>query len=70
MLFDYSELLDLMEEKGITRRYICRKLDISYNTFSNKINGQTYFTTLEMKIISKILKIKKTDIGRYFLTEN
>lgn len=70
MLFDYSELLDLMEEKGITRRYICRKLNISYNTFSNKINGQTYFTTPEMKTISKILKIKQTDIGRYFLTEN
>lgn len=70
MLFDYSELLELMENRGVSRKYLCRKLGISFNTFSNKINGHTYFTTPEIKIICKILKIKETEISRYFLTEN
>ena len=69
-MFDYSNLLELMDEKGISRKYLCRKLGISMNTFSNKINGHTYFTTAEMKTMCRILGISKNEVGRYFLFES
>lgn len=68
-MFDYSNLLELMERKGVSRKYLCRKLGISLNTFGNKVNGHTYFTTAEMKTICRILSIKASEVGKYFLYE-
>lgn len=69
-MFDYSNLLELMESKNVSRPNLCKKLGISLNTFSNKVNGHTYFTTIEIKKICKILEICEKEIGRYFLFES
>lgn len=55
----YRELLGEMVKKGITRKFIAKKLRISDKTLFNKLNGITEFTWSEIKLIRKLVAPNK-----------
>lgn len=49
-----------MLKKQVTRQELADSLDITYQTFNNKITGKTSFKLEEMLLIKKILKSKSS----------
>ena len=47
----------LMELKNIKRSYVAEKIDITYNTLTKKLNGQSESTLLEVKKMKDVLNI-------------
>ena len=47
----------LMLNKGLKRIYLARKLKISYNTLSKKLNGKSEFSAIQMTIIRDLLEL-------------
>ena len=47
----------LMFNKGIKRNYLAKKLKISYNTLTNKLNGKSEFSAYQMSMIKKELEL-------------
>ena len=47
----------LMINKGIKRDYMAKKLKISYNTLTNKLNGRSEFSAIQMSIIKELLEL-------------
>lgn len=66
MQFDYSKLLGLLKEKGMTQEDLATIIGRNKSTVNLKINGKAYFTVDEMNRICKALGIAKKDIGKYF----
>lgn len=67
-MFDYSKLLGRIKEKGYTQTALAQAINISANSFSNKILGKSSFSNLEIKNICDILDISNTEVGTYFFT--
>lgn len=47
----------LMINKGIKRNYLAKKLKISYNTLTSKLNGKSEFSARQMSIIKETLEL-------------
>ena len=47
----------LMINKGIKRSYLAKKLKISYNTLTNKLNGKSEFSAIQMSMIKQLLEL-------------
>jgi len=47
----------LMLNKGIKRNYLAKKLKISYNTLTNKLNGKSEFSAYQMSMIKDLLDL-------------
>ena len=45
----------LINNKGIKRSYLAKKLKISYNTLTNKLNGKSEFSVIQISIIKDLL---------------
>ena len=57
----------LMNNKGIKRSFLARKLKISYNTLTNKLNGKSEFSVLQIAIIKEALGLDdKLSINIFF----
>jgi len=56
----FSNLEAEMLKKQVTRQELADSLDITYQTFNNKITGKTSFKLEEMLLIKKILKSKSS----------
>ncbi len=67
-VFDYSKLLGLMTEKNFTQKKLCEKINISENSFTNKIKGRSNFASDEIVEICNILGISTKSVGAYFFT--
>lgn len=52
-----SRLKILMQNKQIKRSYMAKKIGISYNTLTKKLNGQTEFSAIEIARIKNFLKL-------------
>ena len=47
----------IMANKGIKRKYLAKKLKISYNTLTSKLNGKSEFSARQMSIIKETLEL-------------
>lgn len=52
-----NRLKILMVKKQIKRSYLAKKMGISYNTLTKKINGQREFSALELVKIKALLEL-------------
>ena len=66
MKFDYSKLLGLMRERGMTQQNLADKLHISISTLNKKLHNLNEFTQTEIVGICKILNIRLQDVTEYF----
>ncbi len=47
----------LMNNKEVKRNYLAKKLGISYNTLTNKLNGKSEFSAIQMSMIKDLLEM-------------
>lgn len=47
----------ILKYKGIKRIYLAKMMGISYNTLTNKLNGKSEFSALEVAKIKQILEL-------------
>lgn len=47
----------LLDYKGIKRIFLAKKLGISYNTLTNKLNGKGEFSAVQITKIKEILQL-------------
>ena len=67
-MFDYSKLKGLIAEKNFTQRKLCKHIGISENSFTNKLNGRSNFSSEEIAAICNVLGINSKSVGLYFFT--
>lgn len=65
-LFDHSKLKGRCKEKGETLDSLSKKLGLSSKALSNKWNGKSCFTDIEIYALKSILDIDEVDL--YFFT--
>lgn len=65
---DYSKLLGLIREKGLTQVELAGKIGVSAVTMNKKLRGHTDFTQGEIASICKVLNIPDDSIAAYFFT--
>lgn len=56
----------LMEQKQIKRSYLAKKIGISYNTLTKKLNGQREFSAIEIAKIKKLLDLDDDFSANFF----
>lgn len=66
MAFDYSKLKGRIVEKYGTQACFAKKIGISSNTLSLKMNNKIRFTSDDVIKISELLGIKRQEIDEYF----
>ena len=59
---DKQALFKVIERKGFFKKHIASVLNISYQSFLNKVNGRSEFTASEIEKIKNVLGL--TDIER------
>jgi ribosome-binding protein aMBF1 (putative translation factor) len=51
-----------IQRSGLKRSFIAEKLDIKYDTFRRKLNGETEFKISELLQLAKLLNISITEV--------
>jgi len=52
----------IIDEKGLKRGYIAKKLNISYPWLAKKIRNEVDFKAVEIQILTNVLDIKDTKL--------
>lgn len=60
----------LMINKGIKRSYMAKMLNISYNTLTNKLNGKSEFSAIQMSMIKDLLNLDEEISINVFFNPN
>lgn len=60
----------LMKNKKIKRSYLAKKIGISYNTLTNKLNGHREFSAVEIAKIKALLKLDNELSANIFFNPN
>lgn len=60
----------LMTKKQIKRSYLAKKMGISYNTLTKKINGEAEFSALEITKIKSLLNLDDELSANIFFNPN
>ena len=47
----------ILKYKGVKRIYLAKMMGISYNTLTNKLNGKSEFSALEIAKVKQILEL-------------
>ena len=68
MVFDSGKLKGLIREKGFTQEKVAKDIGIACSTFNLKLNGNVFFTQEEIFNLSRLLKISKKELPKYFFT--
>lgn len=62
-----NRLKILMQENEIKRSYLAKKLGISYNTLTKKLNGQREFSAIEIAKLRYFLELdEKMSVNIFF----
>ena len=62
-----NRLKILLKNMGIKRSYLAKKLNISYNTLTNKLNGKSEFSAIQMTMIKDLLNLdEKLSVNIFF----
>lgn len=62
----FSKVKGRMREKGLTQAMVAKRLGLSTQAFSSKVNGKTDFKLSELEALCGILEI--SDPSAYFFT--
>lgn len=54
---DSKLLMDLIEGRGLKKKFVAKELGLSRTALYNKLNNTTPFTTLEITHLCKLLEI-------------
>lgn len=66
-IFDYSNLIEAVCEKGLTSKDVAEILDITEREYLLKLNNQEEFTQREINILVKhVLNLAPESIPEYF----
>ena len=68
MLFDYSKLNGLINQKYATRVNFATKIGLSENSLSSKMNNKQPWKQAEICKVCDLLEINETEIATYFFT--
>lgn len=68
MPYSYRKLRGRIIELFGTQEAFARKIGLSKNSMSLKMNGHTSFSQADVKLWSELLGIKTDEIGQYFFT--
>ena len=68
MPYTYNKLRGRIVEKYGTQEEFAKKLGISKNSLSLKMNGKTSFSQADVIKWSELLGIETGEIGQYFFT--
>ena len=63
----FKELNDAIENSGLKRKYICEKLDLSFQALRLKLYGISPFTAKDIKILKEVLNLSAEDVVNLFL---
>lgn len=66
-MIDVELLKQKIKDSGITIKFIHEKLNLSYQGFMNKLNGDSKFNVEEMQKLSEILHLSAEDEDLIFL---
>lgn len=66
MSYDYSKLLGKIIELYGSQANFAREMGLSSRSLSLKLNGKIGFKQVEIERACRLLKIKRTDIDKYF----
>lgn len=66
---DRELLKSLISKSGLKRSFIAEQLGITYQGFKLKLDGKNEFIESEMRTLSDILKLNKTDRERIFFAK-
>lgn len=66
--YNYSALQDLMNSHSLTISVLAKKISISPESLTKKLNSQSEFTQDEIRKIVSILRIPPEKITLYFFT--
>ena len=67
---DTLELERIIRESGLKKSFIANKLNISRQSFKNKCENKTAFTSVEIKKLCELLNVKKlSDKERIFFAD-
>lgn len=69
MAFEYSKLRGRIIEKYGSLSNFSKKLGLSNNIFSKKMNNKVRFTPEDIVAMTSLLEISTDEIGIYFFTE-
>ena len=64
--FDYSALEGRIKQYFDTQDNLAKLIPMSRSTLNQKLQGYVDFNSKNIYLISKLLKIKKNEIGDYF----
>ncbi len=67
--FDYSKLKGRIKEKFNSQSNFVKKLNMSEQVFSKRINNQVQFDSSEIKKMAALLEINDDEISEYFFKE-
>lgn len=70
MVYDYSKLRGRIVEKFGTQNEFARKIGISKNAVSKKMNGITQFSQTDIELWCELLEINRTEIPDFFYKES
>ena len=68
MQYEYRKLIGRIIEKYGTRKEFAKKVGLSENSMSLKLNGKTGFSRDDMIQWGKLLDIDVAEFGSYFFT--
>lgn len=63
---NYPQLCTQMIEKGVTKRDVANRLNMSEQALYNKLNGTSEFKNSEIKVLAKILDLSMNDVNIIF----
>ncbi len=65
----YEELKKLINDRQFSNEALSQLLGINYDELDKKLNGETEFTLWEIKCISQIFSLKKSQIMHIFFNK-
>lgn len=68
-MYNYSKLLGLMREKGITQEELAKQIGISSTTLNKRLKNNSQFQQDEMKKILSTLGLTIEDVVPIFYTQ-
>lgn len=63
-----NELLKIIKNSGLKKRYIAEKMGICLSTFSRKVNNKVEFNTKQISSLCEILNINDDERNKIFFT--
>ena len=65
---DVKRLKEAIKASGLKKTFIAEKLNVSYQGYLKKENGQSYFTSRDISILKDLLRLSNKEVSEIFLS--